>query len=120
VAEVCSDIGYGCGGGREKVCGELSVSSFNIRSNELGRSHGGGTIFARRWRLSKRASQSGRGERWGGRSAGVAPWDISSDRMRRKVQLMLLRLETEQWWGWRGQNLRQVNSDSRDAGVGLQ
>jgi hypothetical protein len=67
-------IACGCGGGREKAVGEISVSSLRIRSREEGSSHGGGTILARRWRLRRRASHKGKGARWGGRSAGVGPW----------------------------------------------
>ena len=73
VADGRLDMGYGCGGGEENAWGEISVSYFKICSSEEGRSQGGGRMFARRWRLRRSASQSGRGERWGGRRAGVGP-----------------------------------------------
>jgi hypothetical protein len=56
-------LACGCGGGREKDIGEISVSSLRIRSREAGNSHSGGTMFARRWRLRRRASHNGRGAR---------------------------------------------------------
>ena len=68
------DMGYGCGGGGENACGDISVSYLRICSSEEGSSHGGGRIFARRWRFRRSASQSGRGERWGGRREGVGPF----------------------------------------------
>lgn len=64
---------YGCGGGGEKVSGSVSVSYLRILSRELGRSHGGGRMLARRWRLRRRASHSGKEDRCGGRRVGVGP-----------------------------------------------
>lgn len=52
---------------------EFDVSLSRISCKASGCSHGGGTILARRWRLSKRASQRGRAARCGGRRAGVVP-----------------------------------------------
>ena len=73
VAEGRMVTGYGCGGGGEKVWGDISVSCLRICSREEGRSQDGGRMFARRWRFRRRASQRGRGDRWGGRRAGVGP-----------------------------------------------
>jgi len=61
----------GRGGGSEKVF--ESVSALRIVSRDEGWSHGGGRMFARRWRLRRRASQRGSGVRWGGWSDGVGP-----------------------------------------------
>ena len=65
---------YGCGGGGENVVGEMSVSYFRIFSREEGKSQGGGRMLALRCRFRRRASQRGRGARWGGRRMSVAPW----------------------------------------------
>ena len=73
VGEGREDMVYGCGGGGENVTGDVSVSYLRIRSSDAGRSHGGGRILARRWRLRRRASQRGRLARCGGRRAGVGP-----------------------------------------------
>lgn len=50
-----------------------SVSATRIASSEEGCSQGGGTMLARRWRLSRRASQRGSGVRCGGCKGGVGP-----------------------------------------------
>ena len=60
VVEGRTVTGYGCGGGGEKVSGEISVSYFRICSRDCGRSQGGGRMFARCWRLRRSASQRGR------------------------------------------------------------
>lgn len=76
IVSVCEGdvrIKYGCGGGGEKVAGSISVSCFKMRSREDGMSQGGGRMLARLWRLSRRASQSGRGVLWGGRRGWVGP-----------------------------------------------
>lgn len=46
-------------GGGENASLECSVSNSRIAEREVGVSHGGGDMFARRWRFSSRASQSG-------------------------------------------------------------
>jgi hypothetical protein len=74
VCEIRELIVWGCGGGGEKARGEVSVSYLRIRSRELGRSQGGGRMLALRWRFRRRASQRGKGARWGGRRVGVGPW----------------------------------------------
>jgi len=51
----------GNGGGGEKE-GEL-FSRSRIELRECGESHGGARMLARRWRLRRRASQSGSGVR---------------------------------------------------------
>ena len=51
----------GIGGGAEKE--EIVVSTFRMASNDVGDSHGGGRILARRWRLRSRASHSGKDAR---------------------------------------------------------
>ncbi len=66
-------VGYGCGGGGEKATGEVSVSYFKMDSRDWERSQGGGRMLARRWRLRRRASQSGSRARCGGRRACVGP-----------------------------------------------
>lgn len=66
------DEAGGSGGGAEKVFD--SVSATRIASSEDGCSQGGGTMLARRWRLSKRASQRGSGVRSGGWRGGVGPY----------------------------------------------
>jgi hypothetical protein len=63
VAEGIAFVACGWGGGRENDVVEPSVSSLRMRSREAGSNHGGGTIFARRWRLRRRASHNGRGAR---------------------------------------------------------
>lgn len=45
-----------------------------MASREWGESQGGGRMLARRWRLRRRASQRGRGVRWGGVRGGMVPW----------------------------------------------
>lgn len=45
-------------GGGEKTS-PCSISWSNMAVKECGESHGGGRMLARRWRLSKSASQSG-------------------------------------------------------------
>jgi len=68
------------GGGGEKE-DDSSVSVLRIRSSEEGVSQGGGMIFARLWRLRRRPSQRGICARWGGRSAGVGPYERGGFRM---------------------------------------
>ena len=69
---VDADSGGSLGGGeKDSAC---SVSWSRIAVNESTESHGGGRILARRWRLSRRASQSGRGARCGGLSGGEGPY----------------------------------------------
>ncbi len=51
----------GNGGGGENEGVPFSRSRIELR--ETGESHGGGRMLARRWRLSRRASQSGSGVR---------------------------------------------------------
>jgi len=63
----------GGGGGGEKASGSILVSWWMISVRESGWSHGGGTMFARRCFLRRRASQRGMSLRRGGRSSGVAP-----------------------------------------------
>lgn len=67
------------GGGRigegEKTAAVVSaVSKSRIVSREVGLSQAGGWMFARRWRLRRRASQRGRGVGKGGLSGCVGPW----------------------------------------------
>lgn len=67
------------GGGRigegEKTAAVVSaVSKSRIVSSEAGLSQAGGWMFARRWRLRRRASQRGRGVGKGGLSGCVGPW----------------------------------------------
>jgi hypothetical protein len=62
----------GCGGGAEKP-GDVEVSVLRMDSREEGRSQGGGRMLALRWRLRRRASQSGRAARCGGLRVGVGP-----------------------------------------------
>ncbi len=50
------------------------VSSWRMASREEGDSQGGGKMLARFWRLRRRASQRGRGVRWGGIRGTVGPW----------------------------------------------
>lgn len=66
----------GRGGGGEKEVGK-AFSVVRIDSREVGRSQGGGTMLQRRWRLRRRASQRGRGARWGGLRGCVRPWEVS-------------------------------------------
>jgi hypothetical protein len=66
---------WGRGGGAEKAFD--SVSAPRIASSEDGCSQGGGTMLARRWRFSRRASQRGRAVRWGGWRGVVGPYDES-------------------------------------------
>lgn len=73
VCDIRELIVWGCGGGGENASGDVSVSYFRILSRELGSSQGGGRMLARRWRFRRRASQSGKGARCGGRREGVAP-----------------------------------------------
>lgn len=54
----------GRGGGGENEGVDFSRS--RIEEREGGESQGGGRMLARRWRLRRRASQTGRGLRWGG------------------------------------------------------
>jgi hypothetical protein len=51
------------GGGGENAFGEISVSYLKILSRLLGNSHGGGIIFALRWRFRRSANHSGSGAR---------------------------------------------------------
>ena len=53
---------FGRGGGGGEKDG-VEVSSLRSASREEGVSHGGGSMLARRWRLRRRASQSGSGVR---------------------------------------------------------
>lgn len=67
------------GGGRigegEKTAAVVSaVSKSRIVSREAGLSQAGGWMFARRWRLRRRASQRGRGVGKGGLRGWVGPW----------------------------------------------
>ncbi len=61
--------GKGSGGEKEGV--DFSKSRTECRDG--GESHGGGRMLARRWRLRRRASQRGRGARWGGLRGGIGP-----------------------------------------------
>lgn len=61
----------GRGGGGEKEGEVFSMSRIEIRDG--GESQGGGRMLARRWRLRRRASQRGRGARWGGFRGGRGP-----------------------------------------------
>lgn len=60
-------------GGASENWGE-EVSSWRMASREEGESQGGGRMLARFWRLRRRASQRGRGVRWGGIRGVVGPW----------------------------------------------
>jgi len=60
------------GGGGEKRS-SLSTSMSRIAARASGLSQGGGRMFARRWRLSSKASQRGSGVGKGGVSALVGP-----------------------------------------------
>ena len=68
--EVVVCAGSGGGGENEGVF----FSRSRIEEREGGESQGGGRMLARRWRLRRRASQRGRGVRWGGWRGGVGPW----------------------------------------------
>lgn len=70
VGEVEEESGRGGGGENE---GE-EVSNLRIESSDAVESHGGGMMLARRWRLSKSASQRGRELRYGGLRGGIDPW----------------------------------------------
>lgn len=61
----------GKGGGGEKEGVDFSKS--RIERSDGGESHGGGRMLARRWRLRRRASQRGRGVRYGGLRGGIGP-----------------------------------------------
>lgn len=61
--------GKGCGGEKEGV----DFSKSRIERSDGGESHGGGRMLARRWRLRRRASQRGRGVRWGGLRGAIGP-----------------------------------------------
>jgi hypothetical protein len=63
----------GSGGGGEKESWMWVVSSSRTSDSESGCSHWGGIIFARRWRLSSKASHKGRTERCGGTNVRVGP-----------------------------------------------
>lgn len=60
-------------GGGEKASGESMVSKLSIAARECGESQGGGMMFARRWRLRRRASQSGTEALCGGLSGFRGP-----------------------------------------------
>lgn len=75
--------GAGRRGGGEKASAECSVSNSRMAVREAGRSQGGGRMLARRWRLRRRASQSGRSARWGGVRAGVGPANWTTLLLRR-------------------------------------
>lgn len=63
----------GAGGGGLKATGSVCVSCWMICCKDAGYIHGGAIMLARRCFLSKRASQSGRVARCGGRKVGVEP-----------------------------------------------
>lgn len=65
------DVCGGRGGGGENEGDDFSRSRIELR--EGGESQGGGRMLARRWRLRRRASQSGSAVRWGGVRGGVGP-----------------------------------------------
>lgn len=69
VDEAVEEVGRGGGGENEGV----EVSSLRIESSDEVESHGGGIMLARRWRLSKSASQRGREVRYGGTRGGSEP-----------------------------------------------
>jgi hypothetical protein len=72
----------------EKTAAVVSaVSKSRIVSSEVGLSQAGGWMFARRWRLRRRASQSGRGAGKGGLRGCVGPW----------WREMLSQLECSEW-----------------------
>lgn len=74
--EIGSVLFEGCEGSRgggEKVSA-CSVSWSRIAARERVFSQGGGRIFARRWRLSRRASQSGTLVLWGGLRGLMGPY----------------------------------------------
>lgn len=66
------------GGGGEKRS-SLSTSMSRIAERASGLSQGGGKMFARRWRLSSKASHRGSGVGNGGVSALVGPYLLSID-----------------------------------------
>lgn len=76
----------GSGGGGENEGKVFSVSS--IAAKDWGESQGGGRMLARRWRLRRRASQSGSGVRWGGFSGEVEPCWINVNWRSSKIGLM--------------------------------
>lgn len=61
------------GAGEKTEAVRSSVSKSRICVRAAGESHGGGEMLARRWRLSSRASQRGRGAGKGGFRACVGP-----------------------------------------------
>lgn len=63
---------YGGNGGGGENEGEL-FSRSRIALRDTGESHGGGRMLARRWRLRRRASQSGRSARYGGVRGAIGP-----------------------------------------------
>jgi len=63
----------GVGGGGEKAVGSSFVSRRMIWLRDVGCSHGGGTMLARRCFLRSRASQRGSWVRCGGLRTGVLP-----------------------------------------------
>ena len=74
LVEAAVVVGGGRIGDGENTAAVVSaVSKSRIVSREVGFSQAGGWMLARRWRLRRRASQSGKGERCGGRRAGVGP-----------------------------------------------
>jgi hypothetical protein len=78
---VLEDSGGSRGGG-ENSSGESLVSNVSMAANECGESHGGGMMFARRWRLRSRASHSGIEALCGGLSGFKGPWMLISHRAR--------------------------------------
>jgi hypothetical protein len=68
------------GGGENVSSWSISWSRMAVRECEF--SHGGGRIFARRWRLSRSASHRGTLVRWGGLRGLMRPYIISAHRLR--------------------------------------
>jgi hypothetical protein len=69
-------VGGGRTGEGEKTAAVVSaVSKSRIVVREVGFSQAGGLMLARRWRLSSRASQRGRGVGKGGVKGAVGPWE---------------------------------------------
>lgn len=110
----------GNGGGGEKLAEEFSSSRIEVREALF--NHGGGRIFARRWRLSRRASQSGRSLRYGGWREFIGPLNalkfISRDD-HEPLSIALAQLSEEErhttipWLVGRRFNSPQVNLTSR-------